>query len=113
MYEFMEGRWRKQRALSYAEVRAKEWLGVARKWARRHCHKTGQVTMDDVVAAIDRHELPWAKDLNPNLRGQLFRAKDFIPGGQIYSKRANAHMNRILVWRLRGEANAVLDTQSD
>ena len=94
-FDFREGHRRKEAALTYAQGAARDWLEEARRYARHHCHVHGKVTADDVV-----NNVPWPEEMNPNLRGALFKTPDFTRTGYTLSKRAEAHCNILGVWVL-------------
>ena len=91
------GRLRRDAALNMFEVKAREWLTLARNTAVLICREKGTTTMDEVKERIG--EPP--DYVHPNAAGAVFKGKQFERVGVVASKRARNNASIISVWRLR------------
>ena len=89
----------KQYALDLHRTEIDQYLKQTRDFAEAHIRQHGQVTSDDVQAAV---ELP--SGVKPAFVGQIFQDGRFIERGFTISKRPQAKGHVIRVWGLRGAA---------
>lgn len=88
----------KKNALASFEVRAADWLALARKTARDICRDQGTVTSDDILGEIGMPE-----GLHHNVVGAIFASGEFIRVGFRRTRRPQGHARMIGVWSRKGK----------
>ncbi len=94
LFDQVDGKARRDSALSAQERRYGDWLQQARVLAVAIAASRGTVSADDLA------HLPLPDSASPNVRGALFNHPWFAFAGFTRSKRPEAHHNRINLYRL-------------
>lgn len=94
-----EGERRKRRGMDQAAANKNPLLTKAREFAVQIAERQGEVTMDDVVMAMECEG--YAPGCLGNGAGHTFTGKFDWTGRLIKSKRTNANGNLLRVWKLK------------
>ncbi len=89
------GQERKEVGMSLAASAAPNALTVARGYALEHCMRNGQVTIDDVTAALIKDGVELG-----NYLGSVFKGKRWKCIGFTKSKRPERHSGLIRIWTI-------------
>jgi hypothetical protein len=87
----------KKNALASFEIRAADWLALARHTAREICRSQGTVSSDDVLAEIGMPE-----GFHHNVVGAIFNSREFVRVGFRRTRRPQGHARMIGVWSRKG-----------